>query len=48
MENLHDMVKHFSSTIYNRKNCNDMLEHSRFLSANQLEQDRNRTRKVAA
>ena len=48
MEKLHNMVKHFSSTITNRKNYNDMLEKHRYLPTSQLEQDHNDSRIVAA
>ena len=46
MEKLNNMVKHFSSTITNRKNCNDVLENHRYLPTNQSEQDHNGARIV--
>ena len=44
----HNMVKHFSSTISNRKNYNGMLDKHRYSSTNQLQQDHNGNRIVAA
>ena len=47
MQKLHNMVKHFSSTITNRNNYNYILEQHLYLLTNQLEQDHNGTRIVA-
>ena len=48
MEKLHKIVKFFSSTITNRKNYDSVLEKHRCLPTNQLEQDHDDTRIVAA
>ena len=48
MNKLHAMVKHFSSTSLNRKNYNAILTKYPYLPTNQLEQEHNRTRIVAA
>ena len=46
MEKLHNMFKHFSSTITKRKNYDSELEQYPFLPTNQLEQDHDRMRIV--
>lgn len=48
MQKLHSVVKYVSSTIANHKNCNDVLDQHHCLPTNQLEQDHNGTRLVAA
>ena len=48
MNKLHAMVKFFSSTSSNRKNYNMNLTKHPYLPTNQLEQDYNGTRIVAA
>ena len=47
MERTHNMVKHFSSIISNRKNYDSVFEEHHCAPANQLEQDHNGTMIVA-
>ena len=46
MENLYNMVKHFSSTIANQKIYDSVLEKHRCLPTNKLEQHHDGTRIV--
>ena len=48
MAKLHNMVKHFSSIISNRKNYNEILDKHHYLPRNQLQQDHNGTRILVA
>ena len=48
MERMHDVVKHFSSKIRNRKNYNGMLDTHLYLPRNQLQKDHNYARIVTA